>query len=184
VVVLGRSIRESTTKNLYIEVVAKGVSGFRRLFWIRESSNQAGVRFGFISKDVYGGHMTFYKTGHSHVESKAGILTEFDYIIPSNVDNDFYIMDESVIYLSSSEQLKSLNAKNRESDRVILIDENSLGESVWVNLYLTKSNREDSALKEIFSIGLTKKKHLIKQEIIPLTHVAGYSLILMVAHDR
>lgn len=174
----------SAKKNhYYMEIVTKINGSYRRLFWIRESGNPAGVRYGFISRETNGGHMTYYNNGSTHIESKAGILSEYDYIIPSNMDDEHYIMGYSNIYPESSQSIEALDKKSQTADKIIEIDESLVGESIWVNLYLAKKNKARNVLSGILTDNFSKKRGLIYKEILELNHMSAYSLIILILNE-
>lgn len=168
----------------YIEIVTKVNGSYRRLLWIRESGNPAGVRYGFIGRETNGGHMTYYNNGATHIESKVGILSEYDYIIPSNMDDDYYIVGYSNVYPENSNLIEALGKKSQTADKIIEIDESLVSESIWVNLYLAKKDKAPNSLSEILADNFSKKRGLIYKEVLELSHMPAYSLIILILNEN
>lgn len=174
---------DSKKNHYYMEIVTKVNGSYRRLFWIRESGNPAGVRCGLIDRETNGGHMTYYNNGTTHIESKAGILSEYDYIIPDNMDDEYYIIGYSNVYPENSQLIEALDKKSQAADKIVEIDESLVGESIWVNLYLAKKDKAHNVLSGILTDNFSKKRGLIYKEVLELNHMPAHSLIILILNE-
>lgn len=165
----------------YTEIILKHSDMFRRLFWIRESGNRPGIRFGFVDKDINGAHNTYYEDGSCHLESSAGILNEYPFIIESNKDNSYYILGQASIPLDRG-SLKS-EPGMRHNTNIVELDRVQLGDCLGVFLYLARRGREVEALDEIMNIESDQIKNVVYQEVKMLNYMKDFSLITLILRD-
>lgn len=163
----------------YTEVILKRDDIFRRLFWIRESGNRPGIRFGFIDKGINGAHNTYYEDGNCHLESNAGVLSEYPFIIEANRDDSYYILGYSSIPLDTGclEDRPTV----RGDAKIIKLKRGDLGDRLGVFLYLVRRGREPEALDGIMTGKFHQKEDLVYEEVIKLDYLKDFSLITLIS---
>lgn len=169
--------------NTYIEVVTKSKAGYRRVFWFRESGNPPGVRCGLVGKEQVGGHTTYYVDGTAHIESKSGVLYEYDYIIPSNKNDKYYILISAGISPASFKPSELHSEKNKNADTVIEIDESYVSGYMNIEAYLVKEGGEQDVIDTLISDMTTRGNTVVYEYSLRLNHMSGYLLVVLVLRD-
>lgn len=169
--------------NTYIEVVTKSKAGYRRVFWLRESGNPPGVRCGLVGKEQVGGHTTYYGDGTAHVESKSGVLYEYDYIIPSNNDDAYYILTSASITPESFISSELHSDKSKEANKVIEVDELLLSRWTGIESYLVRAGDERDIVNTLISGIVERGKSVVYEYSVRLNYMSDFFLVVLVVRD-
>lgn len=169
--------------NTYIEVVTRSEVGYRRVFWLRESGNPPGIRCGLVGREQVGGHTTYYIDGSAHIESKSGVLYEFDYFIPHNKDDKYYILTEASITPESFASSELQNTKNKGADKVIEIDERLLSSWVGVKPFLVREGGEQETIDGLVSSVIERGESVVSEYSVRLKYMSNFFLVVLVVCD-